>query len=89
MPVDNKLFNSEVKRLDSEISGMKKSQEKYETDILKRFDRVDIKFDKMDARFEKLEAKMDSNFRWLIGTHITLTGIILAAFYAFATLLRR
>jgi hypothetical protein len=92
MPVDDKLFNSEVKRLDSDIKNANKSQEKFETKVESAI--YDLRRDMKDMRqettlrFERIEVKMDSNFRWLIGTYITLTGIILAAFYAFASLIR-
>jgi hypothetical protein len=77
MPVEDKLFNSEIKRLDSDIANSKKSQEKFET-------RMESAIYDLRQDFGELRKEMSSNFRWMIGTYITLTGIILAAFYAFS-----
>jgi hypothetical protein len=88
MPVEDKLFNSEIKRLDSDIANSKKSQEKFETRTEKvigelRQDVNELR-QEMHQDFGELRKEMSSNFRWMIGTYITLTGIILAAFYAFS-----
>ena len=48
---------------------------------------VDLR-EKIDQRFVKLEDKLDSNFKWLVGIYIPLTGVLLAAFYAFATYIK-
>ncbi len=34
----------------------------------KRFEQVDKRFDQVDRRFEKLENKIDSQFKWIIGS---------------------
>ena len=126
--VDDRVFSSEIRRIDSELDSIKKSLDKQEDRFIlafgelkntlqvtfdkidQRFDKIDQRFDKlentMEARFEKLENtmearfkevdqrfkaqddKLDSNFKWLVGIYIPLTGMLLAAFYAFATFAR-
>lgn len=34
----------------------------------RRFEQVDKRFEQVDRRFEKLENKMDSQFKWIIGS---------------------
>ncbi|MDR1650138.1 MAG: hypothetical protein LBR71_07740 [Synergistaceae bacterium] len=74
--VDEKRFESEIRRIDTAVSDEKKNREKFETRIEKtvndlrgdmnaRFDKVDAHFDKVDARFEKVDArfeKVDARF---------------------------
>ncbi|MDR3332432.1 MAG: hypothetical protein LBT08_07375 [Synergistaceae bacterium] len=50
MPIDDKLFNSEVRRLDSDISNVKKSQEKFETKVETAI--YDLRQDMKDLRAE-------------------------------------
>ncbi|MDR2175525.1 MAG: hypothetical protein LBO82_06265 [Synergistaceae bacterium] len=144
---ESRRVDAEFRRLDSEISGVKKSQEKFETKTEKaindlridvgalraemnarfdkfgnsvdarfekfensvdarfnkfeesvaarfesveaRFDKfeesVDGRFDRVDARFGKLDEKMDRNFKFTVTIYLTTMGIVLAAFYAFAS----
>ena len=97
--VEERVFSSEIKRIDSELGNIKKSVdkqedkftralEKLEATINDKFEKIDQRFEKIDQRFEKLEGKLDSNFKWLIGIYIPLTGMLLAAFYAFATYIK-
>jgi phosphoglycerate-specific signal transduction histidine kinase len=76
MAIDDKLFSSEIKRLDSAVLNAGKTQEKFET-------RVESAVHDLRQDIARIDTKIDSNFRWMIGTYITLTSIILAAFYVF------
>jgi polyhydroxyalkanoate synthesis regulator phasin len=74
VPVEEKIFTSEIKRLDSDIANAKKSQEKFETKIEKAVDdlRRDMRegFAKVDARIDRLDSridKLDSRLWWLMG----------------------
>jgi hypothetical protein len=102
-PVDEKRFESEMRRTDAAVSEEKKNREKFETRIEKavndlrgemnsRFDRMEksvgTRFEKVDAHFEKLENKIDSNFKTTVTIYLTTTGILLAAFYAFASYIK-
>ena len=44
----------------------------------RRFEQVDKKFDQVDRRFEHLENKMDSHFKWIMGSigALSLTTIL-------------
>lgn len=44
----------------------------------KRFEQVDRRFEQVDKRFEKLEVKMDSQFKWIMGSigALSLTTIL-------------
>ena len=68
--VDEKRFESEIRRGDASFSEEKKNREKFETRIEKaisdlrgemntKFDKVDAKFDKIDAKFDKVDEKFD------------------------------
>ena len=104
--IEERIFDSEIKRLDYAILTVEKSIEKQDdkftrafekleatleakfANIDQRFEKVDQRFEKMEARFEKMMDKLDSNFKWLVGMYVPLTGVLLAAFYAFATYIR-
>ena len=92
LPFDERVFIAEIKRVDAELIGVKKSAEKQEDKFTRALEKLeatlDSKFEKIDQRFEKMEQKLDSNFKWLVGIYIPLTGMLLAAFYAFATFTR-
>jgi peptidoglycan hydrolase CwlO-like protein len=82
MPVDDRLFGSEIKRLDSDISNIKKEHEKFETrvenaiyglreemkDMRQEFN---AKIDKLDARIDKLDARL-----WLILSAIIVSIVM-------------
>jgi hypothetical protein len=79
VPVDEKIFTSELRRIDSDIANMKKSQEKFESrtekaigdlrvDMNRRFEKMDARFDKLDARFGKLENTVEARFEKLENT---------------------
>jgi hypothetical protein len=61
--IERDVFRSEIKRIDSEISQLKKNQEKNSSDVLKRFDKMEhgigLRFEKVDACFDKLEHSID------------------------------
>ncbi|MDR1732362.1 MAG: hypothetical protein LBR61_09765 [Synergistaceae bacterium] len=57
--VEEKVFNSEIRRIDADLSGTKKSQEKFEAEVFRRFDKVDAQFDKVDAQFGRVYAQFD------------------------------
>ncbi|MDR1510591.1 MAG: hypothetical protein LBS53_13250 [Synergistaceae bacterium] len=65
-PVDERRFDSENKKLTSEIENVKKSQEKFETRIEKKFDEqrqdMNIRLEKVDARFARLTHDMNAGF---------------------------
>jgi hypothetical protein len=46
--------------------------------IDKRFEHIDRRFEQVDRRFEHLENKMDSHFKWIIGSigALSLTVIL-------------
>ena len=79
--VDERVFNSEIKRLDSDISTIKEQGRQ----ILNAIEKLETN---MNSRFEKMDEKIDNNFKWLVGIYVPLTGVILAAFYAFAMVAR-
>ncbi|MDR2174333.1 MAG: hypothetical protein LBO82_00155 [Synergistaceae bacterium] len=94
--VDEKRFESEIRRIDAAVSEEKKGREKFETRIEKavndlrgdmntRFEKIDARFEKTDARLEKLTDKMDGNFKAMVTVQLTTVGVLLAAFYAFAS----
>jgi predicted nuclease with TOPRIM domain len=71
--VDEKRFESEIKRIDTTLADERKNREKFESEVLKRFEKVDARFDKTDnnikdlrseinTRFEKMEKSIDSRF---------------------------
>ncbi|MDR1730999.1 MAG: hypothetical protein LBR61_02790 [Synergistaceae bacterium] len=80
-PVDEKRFESEIRFLDSRIEDVKRGQERFENEVLRRFDKIDARFEKVDARFERIDerfGKVDASFesfrkefhdqtRWLFG----------------------
>jgi chaperonin cofactor prefoldin len=53
-----------------------------------RFEKVEARFDKVDARFEKLESKIDGKFYAIVTIYLSGLGVILAAFYGFATYIK-
>jgi chaperonin cofactor prefoldin len=57
--VEEKRFESEIKRIDTAVADGKKVHEKFETEVLRRFDKVDARFDKVDVRFDKVDARFD------------------------------
>jgi ribosome-associated translation inhibitor RaiA len=69
-PVDEKRFESEIRRMDATISEEKKNREKFETRIEKAVNdlrgEVNTRFDNMeksvDTRFDKLEKSVDVRF---------------------------
>ena len=67
MPIDDKLFGSEVRRMDSDISNVKKSQEKFETKTEKSIDapRRDIHDLRQETRSQT--DRLDARFWWLMG----------------------
>jgi hypothetical protein len=88
-PVDEKRFESDIRRIDAAVSEEKKGREKFETRIEKavydlRGDMNDLRGE-MNARLEKLNDKIDGNFKAMVTVQLTTMGIILAAFYAFAS----
>ena len=120
-PVDEKLFESEIRHINNAASEEKRSRENFETRIEKavndlrgdikdlrgdmnsRFEKVDARFEKVDAQFEKVDArfekidekfekiveKIDGNFKWMLTTYIAVMGVVLAAFYAFASYIKK
>jgi DNA repair exonuclease SbcCD ATPase subunit len=74
--VDEKRFESEIRRIDTVAADEKKNREKFETriektisnlrdDMVERFEKVDARFEKVDARFDKVDArfeKVDARF---------------------------
>ena len=90
MPVVDKNFSSEVKRLDSEILNIKKSHEKFETRTEKAIDdlrqemrtgfaKVDSRIDKLDSRIDKL----DSRLWWLMGAVVVSIFVPVALKFLF------
>ncbi|MDR1622786.1 MAG: hypothetical protein LBS00_10470 [Synergistaceae bacterium] len=61
--MDEKRFESELRRVDSNIAGASRSQEKFETEVFRRFNIIDGHFEKIDTRFEKMEAQIDVRFK--------------------------
>jgi hypothetical protein len=72
--VDERRFESEIRRIDTTLADERKNREKFEIEVFRRFDKVDSRFEKVDVRFEKVDVKfdklndkMDSHFRWMMG----------------------
>ncbi|MDR2175224.1 MAG: hypothetical protein LBO82_04720 [Synergistaceae bacterium] len=106
-PVDEKRFESEIRRIETAGSEEKKGREKFETRIEKavndlrgemkdlrsemyvRFEKTDDEIKglrgEVNARFEKLNDKIDGNLKATVTMQLTTMGILLAAFYAFAS----
>ena len=69
-PVDEKRFESELRRIDAAVSEEKKAREKFETRIEKSINdlrgEMNSRFDKMeksvDTRFDKIEKSVDTRF---------------------------
>jgi DNA anti-recombination protein RmuC len=69
-PVDEKRFESELRRMDAAVSEEKKAREKFETRIEKSINdlrgEMNSRFDKMeksvDTRFDKIEKSVDTRF---------------------------
>jgi predicted nucleic acid-binding Zn-ribbon protein len=113
-PIPEKVFNSEVRRIDQAYTELKTSIDKLETKVDRgfesvnihfnkleqsidaRFEKIDARFVKVDERFERLETKIDARFecvsqemnsifRATVTLFLTMTGVLLAAMYAFFT----
>jgi acetyl-CoA carboxylase alpha subunit len=74
VPVEEKIFSSEVKRLDSDIANVKKSQEKFGTKTEKAID--DLRQDVRELRQEMRDLRqdvrvqidrLDNRLWWLMG----------------------
>ena len=79
--VDEKNFNAEVRRLDSNIVSIKEAVEKQDDKFTRafeklearfdkidqRFEKIDQRFEKVDQRFEKMDQKFDQKFDTLVG----------------------
>ncbi|MDR2175075.1 MAG: apolipoprotein A1/A4/E family protein [Synergistaceae bacterium] len=69
-PVDERRFESEIRRLDEAVSDEKKNREKFETRIEKAVNdlrvEMNVRFDKMeksvDSRFDEMKKSVDSRF---------------------------
>ena len=94
-----RIFGAEIRRVDSEINNIKKSADRQEDRFTRALEKIDQRFEKLEATLEAKFEKVDrdirdirtdaySNFKWLIGTYIAFSSMILAAFYAFATYLK-
>jgi peptidoglycan hydrolase CwlO-like protein len=68
-PVDEKRFESEIRRTDAAVSDEKKNREKFETRIEKavgdlrgemnaRFDKMDTRFGKVDDEFKRVRGEI-------------------------------
>jgi hypothetical protein len=61
--VDEKRFESEIRRIDTTLADERKNREKFETEVFRRFDKVDVRFEKLeksiDARFQKVDARFE------------------------------
>jgi hypothetical protein len=103
-PVDEKRFESEIRRTDAAVSEERRNREKFETRIEKAVHDLrgemntgfkDLR-DEMHGEMKDLRGDMKdlrgdigANFRWLIGTYISVMVAILAAFYAFASYIKK
>ena len=87
--VDERHFESEIKRIDTTLADEKKNREKFETRIEKsvndlrnevnaRFDKmeenVDSRFEKMDGKINELRRESNTHFMWMMSL---LIGAIL------------
>jgi hypothetical protein len=90
--VDEKRFESEIKRIDATLTDERKNREKFESEVLKRFDKVDVRFDKLeksvDVRFERMEGQINelrregnSHFLWMMGVLVVAVLIPIALQY--------
>lgn len=67
--------DTRIALLENNIGHINKTLERIE----KRFDSVDKRFDAMDTKIDKLSDKTDTNFKWLVGTMISLFLITVIA----------
>jgi len=81
-------LEARFEKIDQRFEKLENALEAKFEKIDQQFEKVDQRFEKTDQRFEKIDEKMDSNFKWLVGIYVPLTGMLLAAFYAFATYIR-
>ncbi|MDR1623001.1 MAG: hypothetical protein LBS00_11555 [Synergistaceae bacterium] len=60
--VEEKRFESEIRRIDTTLAGERKNREKFEIEVLKRFDKVDVRFEKVDSNIRDLRSEMNARF---------------------------
>jgi wobble nucleotide-excising tRNase len=87
--VEESLFRSEIKRIDSQISQERKSQEKNMSSLEKAIDRLNEEIRGVRNEVKDFRVEVGAIFKWLIGTYISVMAVVLAAFYAFASYIRR
>ena len=76
--IPERVFNAEMRRVDSTLSGIAKTLERIEG----RFDKIDERFEKIDERFDKMDSKIDSHFYWVIGTMLVFAGLFSSIVFA-------
>jgi hypothetical protein len=60
--VDERRFESEIKRIDTTLADERKNREKFETEVFRRFDKVDTRFEKTDSNIKELRGEMNARF---------------------------
>lgn len=80
--VNEKIFRSEIKRIDSTLAEQRKVAEKTESKIDRSLESINGKLDKLDTKFDekidKISADASNNFRWLVGFYITTTLAVIS-----------
>ena len=79
------LIDYRVSAIEKKLDDMSQDIRDIRTNIYNMDTRLNSK---IDLKIDQVNSKMDSNFKWLIGTYIAFSSMILAAFYAFATYLK-
>ena len=83
--IPERVFNAEMRRVDSTLSGIAKTLERIEgrfDKIDERFEKIDERFGKIDERFDKMDSKIDSHFYWVIGTMLVFAGLFSSIVFA-------
>jgi chaperonin cofactor prefoldin len=80
-----KGVNDRFEKLENSVNDRFDSVDARFDSVNARFDRMDERFDRMDARFDKVDEKANGNFKAIVTIYLSMTGLVLAAFYAFVS----
>ena len=90
---EERIFDSEIRRIDSEIGNIKKSADKQEDRFTRAFEKLEATleagFEKIDQRFENLDSKLNARMDkiddrlWilLIGVAFSILAPVLLRFF--------
>lgn len=69
-------------RIEHRLDAMAADHRQDSAQVERRFEQVERRFERMDDKFETTNSRMDSHFRWLLGTIFALAGLMVAGFAA-------